>query len=201
MWAGPSVSRMSSRVCFSVACTLTAPAAVCIAPGRKTIVSRPGTRRPTSNNTTNKALKNLSYLLHCMDLCNQRLLRWQDTIDETTVASGFIEKLGQPTVPEKGQRVAGIRLDSRRLTWVMAAVLQFAHVITGFRSRELRTYLQNRFGLSPDEYTAAQLRYDLVKLRAKGWITKLKKTTHYVLENPGGAGEKRHEKQKEKNQQ
>jgi hypothetical protein len=134
---------------------------------------------------TNKALKNLSYLLHCMDLCNQRLLRWQDTIDETTVASGFIEKLGQPTVPEKGQRVAGIRLDSRRLTWVMAAVLQFAHVITGFRSRELRTYLQNRFGLSPDEYTAAQLRYDLVKLRAKGWITKLKKTTRYVLTTQG----------------
>ena len=134
---------------------------------------------------TKKGLHNLSYLLHCMDLCNQRLLRWQDTIDETTVASGFIEKLGQPTIPEKGQRVAGIRLDSQRLTWVMAAVLQFAHVITGFRSRELRTYLQNRFGLSPDEYSAAQIRYDLVKLRAKGWISKLDRSTRYVLTPKG----------------
>jgi hypothetical protein len=134
---------------------------------------------------TKKGLHNLSYLLHCMDLCNQRLLRWQDTIDQTTVASGFVEKLGQPTVPEKGQRVPGIRLDSQRLTWILAAVLQFAHVITGFRSRELRTYLQNRFGLSPDEYTAAQLRYDLVKLRAKGWISKLKKSTRYVLTPQG----------------
>jgi hypothetical protein len=134
---------------------------------------------------TKKALHNLSYLLHCMDLCNQRLLRWQDTIDQTTVASGFVEKLGQPTVPEQGQRVPGIRLDSQRLTWVLAAVLQFAHVITGFRNHELRTYLQNRFGLSPDEYTAAQLRYDLVKLRAKGWISKLKHSTCYVLTPKG----------------
>jgi hypothetical protein len=134
---------------------------------------------------TKKGLRNLSYLLHCMDLCNQRLLRWQDTIDQTTVATGFVEKLGQPTVPEKGQRVPGIRLDSQRLSWVLAAVLQFAHVITGFRNHELRTYLQNRFGLSPDDYTAAQLRYDLVKLRAKGWINKLKRSTRYVLTPKG----------------
>jgi hypothetical protein len=134
---------------------------------------------------TTKPVKNLSYLLHCMDQCNQRLLRWQDTIDQTTVASGFVERLGQPTVPEQGQRVPGIRLDSQRLNWVLAAVLQFAHVITGFRNRELRTYLQNRFGLSPDDYTAAQLRYDLVKLRAKGWINKLKRSTRYVLTPKG----------------
>jgi hypothetical protein len=49
----------------------------------------------------------------------------------------------------------------------------------------LRTYLQNRFGLSPDEYTAAQLRYDLVKLRAKGWISKLERSTRYVLTPKG----------------
>jgi hypothetical protein len=136
---------------------------------------------------TKKGLRNLSYLLHYMDNCNQRLLRWQDTIDQTTVATGFVEKLGQPTVPEKGQRVPGIRLDSQRLNWVLAAVLQFAHVITGFRNHELRTYLQNRFGLSPDDYTAAQLRYDLVKLRAKGWIRKLERSTRYVLTPKGMA--------------
>lgn len=79
----------------------------------------------------------------------------------------------------------GLRLDSQRLTWILAATLQFAHVITGFRNHELRTYLQNRFGLSPDEYTAAQLRYDLVKLRAKGWISKLKGSTRYVLTPKG----------------
>lgn len=136
---------------------------------------------------TKKALRNLDYLLHCMDLCNQRLLRWQDTIDQTTVASGFIEKLGQPTVCENGRRVSGVRLDSQRLTWVLAAILQFAHVITGFRNRELRTYLRNRFGLSPDEYTAAQLRYDLLKLRHKGLIRKLDRSTRYILTPTGVA--------------
>jgi hypothetical protein len=134
---------------------------------------------------TKKGLQNLSYLLHCMDLCNQRLLRWQDTIDQTTVAAGFLEKLGQPTVPEQGQRVPGLRLDSQRLTWVLAAVLQFAHIVTGFRNREVRSYLHNRFGLSPDDYTAAQFRYDLLKLRAKGWLRKLDGSTKYVLTPKG----------------
>ena len=47
----------------------------------------------------------LPYLLHCMDDCNKRLLSWQDTIDQTTISARFVEKLGQPTVRETGQRV------------------------------------------------------------------------------------------------
>ena len=35
------------------------------------------------------------------------------------------------------------------------------------------------------EYTAAQLRYDLLKLRAKGWIKKLDRKTQYVLTPQG----------------
>ncbi len=135
-----------------------------------------------------KGLHHLPYLLHCMDNCNKRLLRWQDTIDRTTISSGFVEKLGQPTVREDGQRVAGLQLHNPRLYLVLAAVLQFSPVITGFRSRELRSYLQRRFGLSPDEYTASQLRYDLLKLRGKGWIGKLKRKTLYVL-TPKGISE------------
>lgn len=133
----------------------------------------------------NKALKHLPYLLHCMENCNKRLLKWQDTIDETTVSARFVEKLGEPTVRENGQRVPGLQLHNRRLYLVLAAVLQFSHLITGFRSRELRSYLQRRFGLSPDEYTASQLRYDLLKLRAKGWISKLAGKTLYVLTPKG----------------
>jgi hypothetical protein len=134
---------------------------------------------------TKKALANLAYLLQCMDHCNQRLLRWQDTIDQTTVSTGFVEKLGQPTFPAKGPRVPGLRLDSLRLTRVLAAVLQFAHLINGFTNRELRRYLHRRFGLSPDEYTATQLRYDLLKLRAKGMIRKLEGQSRYILTPKG----------------
>jgi hypothetical protein len=132
-----------------------------------------------------KALHHLPYLLHCMGNCNKRLLRWQDTIDRTTVSSRFVEKLGQPTVRKNGQRVPGINLHNPRLYLTLAAVLQFSHVITGFRNCELRSYLQRRFGLSPDDYTAAQLRYDLLKLRAKGWICKLDGKTRYVLTPKG----------------
>jgi hypothetical protein len=46
-------------------------------------------------------------------------------------------------------------------------------------------YLQRRFGLSPDENTAAQLRYDLMKLQAKGWFRKLEGKTLYVLTQKG----------------
>jgi hypothetical protein len=134
---------------------------------------------------TQKALANLPYLLKCLDHCNQRLLRWQDTIDQTTVSSGFVEKLGQPTVPEERQSVAGIHLHNLCLMMVLAVVRQFAHVITGFRNGELRAYLQRRMGRSPDEYPAAQLQYDLLKLRAKGLIRKREGQTRYVLTPQG----------------
>ena len=78
-----------------------------------------------------------------------------------------------------------LHLHNPRLWLALASVLQFAHVITGFRSRELRRYLQNRFGLSPDDYTATQLRYDLLKLRAKGFIRKLKGTALYIITPKG----------------
>jgi hypothetical protein len=117
--------------------------------------------------------------------CNQRLLRWQDTIDQTTVASRYLEKLGQPTVRENGQRVPGLNVHRPRFYLVLAAVFQFAHLIAGFRNSDLRHYLQRRFGLSPDEYTAAQLRYDLLKLQAKGWIRKLEGKSLYVLTPKG----------------
>jgi hypothetical protein len=132
-----------------------------------------------------KKLSNLPYLLQCMDNCNKRLLTWEDTIDQTTVSARFVEKLGQPTVCENGRRVPGLKLHDPRLYQGLAAVLQFAHVITGFRTRELRTYIQSRFGLSPDDYTAAQLRYDLLKLRAKGLIRKLDGMTRYVITPKG----------------
>jgi len=109
----------------------------------------------------------------------------QDTIDQTTVSARFVEKLGPPTVRENGRRVSGLKLHDPRLYRGLAAVLQFAHVITGFRRRELRNYIQSRFGLSPDDYTAAQLRYDLMKLRAKGLIRKLDGMTRYVITPKG----------------
>jgi len=132
-----------------------------------------------------KGLHKLPCVLRCMANCNQRLLRWQDTIDETTISSRYFEKLGQPTVRDNGQRLPGLNVHNPRLYLVLAAVFQFAHLIAGFRNRDLRTYLQRRFGLSPDDYTAAQLRYDLLKLQAKGWIGKLERQTVYVLTPKG----------------
>jgi hypothetical protein len=84
----------------------------------------------------------------------------------------------------RGQPVVAARV--RRAAQTRRAEARGNHArVTGFRNHELRTYLQNRFGLSPDKYTAAQLRYDLVKLRAKGWISKLKRSTRYVLTPKG----------------
>jgi hypothetical protein len=133
-----------------------------------------------------KALQNLPYLLRCLGHCNQRLLRWQDTIDQTTVSAGWVEKLGQPTVcATDGRRVPGIHLHNQRLTWLLAAVFQFTHVIDGFGMCDLVPYVQRRFGLSPDEYTAVQARYDLRKFRAKGWVNKLEHRNRYVLTPKG----------------
>lgn len=105
--------------------------------------------------------------------------------EPTTVSSGWVEKLGQPTVCDNGRRVPGIHLHNPRMTRLMAAALQFSHEINGFRTSDLVPYMQRRFGLSPVECTAARVRYDLHKLRAKGWVKKLDQSSRYVLTPTG----------------
>ncbi len=54
------------------------------------------------------------------------------------------------------------------------------HAVDGVMTDTLATGIRH-----PDKYTTAQLRYDILKLRAKGWVSKLDGSINYVLTPKG----------------
>jgi hypothetical protein len=71
------------------------------------------------------------------------------------------------------------RNDGYRYPWYLDQIERCHNLF--FRSKERLNDVREFGTMSPDDYTASQLRYDLVKLRVKGWIRKLKGSSRYVL--------------------
>jgi hypothetical protein len=78
-----------------------------------------------------------------------------------------------------GQRVAGLRLGDRRAHALLHALLIFRLLPAGFRNRHLRELLTELLGKAPGEITAAQIGYELRRLRAHGLIARFPGTHRY----------------------
>jgi hypothetical protein len=95
--------------------------------------------------------------------------------------------LRQPTITPSGRRTPGLKLDDPRLLAVMQALTCFIHLARGgrFRTRDLHQRAAEALGVTTATYRLGQLRYDLVKLRAKGLVLKVPKTQTYRLTPQG----------------
>ena len=76
-------------------------------------------------------------------------------------------------------------LDEPRVMALFAALCRFAPVINGFAHADLRPIVQSLLHLSTDEYIAAQMSYDLRRLRLKGLIARIPGTHRYVITSYG----------------
>ena len=96
---------------------------------------------------------------------------------------GQLRKLSQPTVLANGKRIPGLKLDHPRQLALMHALLRFSHVAAGntFTTAELHPQAAEALGCSTDDYRLSSLRYDLLKLRAKGLVEKLPHSRQYKL--------------------
>jgi hypothetical protein len=145
----------------------------------------------TSYNTLDlgvgKSIRNLPQLRRVMLGINDRYLTIQQDVLETYVDRGQLARLRQPTITPSGRRTPGLKLDDPRLLAVMQALTCFAHLSRGgrFRTRDLHQRAAEALGLSTDTYRLGQLRYDLAKLRAKGFVVKVPKTQTYRLTPQG----------------
>src|SRR5437773_10011893 len=84
-------------------------------------------------------------------------------------------RLPCPTVHE-GQRVSALRFGDPRVMALLQAITGFAHLPRGFRNRDLRPHVEALLGRP---YLAAQMTYDLRRLRLKGLIHRIPKTHRY----------------------
>src|SRR5436853_5599447 len=97
------------------------------------------------------------------------------------LTQGALDRLQQPTVVA-GQRVSALRFGDPRVMALSQAITGFTHLPRGFRNRDLRPHVEALWGRP---YSAAQMTYDLRRLRLKGLIHRIPGTHRYTATTYG----------------
>jgi hypothetical protein len=107
-----------------------------------------------------------------------RFLEVVQCADSAPLDEGTYESLPEPSAVGAA-RVAGINLASARLAAVMESVVALSTQPGGFTSGDLAVKVQERQGVSADDYQPRQAAYDLKKLRGKMLVSKIGKSRLY----------------------
>ena len=112
---------------------------------------------------------------------NRRLLTIQRAGQNCALSTALFEQVAGPTF-YGGRRTGALRFGESRVMALTGALCQVIHAVSGFSNRSLRARVADLLGTS---YSAAQMTYDLRRLRAKGLIRRLDGRHHYVLTATG----------------
>jgi hypothetical protein len=115
----------------------------------------------------------------------RRLLDAQHVSLATVLSSQTLEQLVQPTVTPDGQHAPALRFGQPRVMALFHALTSFSHLAQGLTNRSLRQQVADLLGLDPVAYTAAQMSYDLRRLRLKDLIQRTPNSYRYQLTTYG----------------
>jgi hypothetical protein len=128
-----------------------------------------------------KGLDNLPYLRELGHQVNRKLLEVERGSHHCVLTQDALDRLQHPTVAD-GQRVSALRFGDPRVMALFQALCAFTHLPHGFRNHDLRPAVEALLGCP---YTAAQMTYDLRRLRLKGLIHRIPKTHRYTATSYG----------------
>ncbi len=142
-------------------------------------------RNETCSNDTRhfgvgRRLENLPRLRQKLAATNERCLALQAELLASTVDSGQLAALAQPTMVGQ-RRMPGLKLHDDRVIRLLETLLHPAAFAGDWTTRELHTRVMARHQLAEPDYRLSQLRYDLAKLRAKGLAERLGASRRYRL--------------------
>jgi hypothetical protein len=129
----------------------------------------------------NKGLENLPHLRELGHQVNRKLLEVERVSHLCVLTQDALDRLQRPTV-EAGQRVSALRFGDPRVMALFQAIAGFTHLPRGFRNRDLRPQVEALLGRP---YSAAQMTYDLRRLRLKGMIHRIPHTHRYTATTYG----------------
>ncbi len=132
-----------------------------------------------------KDLSHWAYLRELGGKINQRLLETERVSQDCLLSADSFARVSEPTLTETGQRAPGLRFGQPRVMALFAALSRFLPALNGFDHTELRETVQTLLNVSPHDYTANQMSYDLRRLRLKGLITRLEGRHRYILTTYG----------------
>jgi hypothetical protein len=146
---------------------------------------------PATNNVNDygvkKAVENLPLLRERLESITDNYLSVQQDILESFVDRGQLQYLARPTLLASGKRVPGLKLDHPRQLALMHALVRFANIAAAntFTTSDLHAPTAEALGCALSQYPLASLRYDLLKLRAKGLVDKIPSSQRYRLRPEG----------------
>jgi hypothetical protein len=140
-----------------------------------------GTFRNPNDFGVNKGLSNLPYLEKIGREINRRLLEVERVSHNSGLSGDSIQRVVQPTVTDNGETAPALKFGQPRVMALFLALTLFHHLIDGFHNRDLRNLVVDLLGVTSEHYTAAQMTYDLRRLRLKGMIYRPPKTHRYFL--------------------
>lgn len=131
-----------------------------------------------------RSLGNLPRLRALGDAVNARLLAHERTGEEARLAGRDLADL---VLPHRvgTRRVPALRFGDPRVIALLAALVQLCYQVAGFRSAPLRRAVAALLGCAPEEYSRAQMTYDLGRLAGHGFIERERGTHRYRLTASG----------------
>ena len=117
---------------------------------------------------------------------NQRLLDQETISQDCFLPWDDVRQVQQSTITEGGQRASALHFGNPRVVALLAALVYHAHRPDMLRNKNLRLTVAQLMNVSVNDYTSAQMSYDLRRLRLKGLIERVAKTHQYRL-TPLGA--------------
>lgn len=126
-----------------------------------------------------RSLSNLPALRKIGFAANRRLLDVERISHDCTIGQEAFEQLGRPiTVGE--QRVPSLPFHNPRVQALFAILSLFVIQAAGdFRAKEFRSLLAPLLGLDPAQLTPGRVSYDLRRLRLRGLIERIPRTSRY----------------------
>jgi hypothetical protein len=128
-----------------------------------------------------KGLSNLPHLRELGEQVNRKLLEVERVSHHCVLTQDALDRLQQPNVVA-GQRVSALRFGDPRIMALLQGIIGFTHLPRGFRNRDLRPQVEALWGRP---YSAAQMTYDLRRLRLKGLIHRMPNTHRYTATSYG----------------
>ena len=132
-----------------------------------------------------KDLTNWPYLHKLGAMINTRLLDTERVSQDCLLSAESLARVTEPTTTEMGQRAPGLRFGQPRVMALFAGLSRFLPALNGFDHADLRDTMQTLLQVTPDQYTASQMSYDLRRLRLKGLIVRMEGSHRYVLTTYG----------------
>ena len=123
------------------------------------------------------------YLRQLAAAINHRLLETERVSQDCLLSAESFDRVSEPTIAPTGERAPGLRFGQPRAMALFAALSRFAPALNGFRHADLRPVVHSL--LQCDDYTSAQMTYDLRRLRLKGLIARIQGKHRYIITSYG----------------